>query len=411
MSELLTLGRVRLLADSGEPASAGVQPKRIALLAYLVLATERGPIRRDSLLALFWPELDDEEARRALRQALHYLRRVIGDDVFATSGDQIEVRSGAVRCDAAAVDQLIEAGRHADALALYHGDFFDGFHVDDVSAEYEEWVDRTRARLRRRAAGAAWSASDAAATRGDSATAVELARRACELEPDQEAGWRRLMSLHQKLGDRAGALRAYEELTTRLQREFETEPAPETTALAERIRAAKEPSMVVDEAPAEAVHAAGLPPPVVQIRQRSRRSGIVVGLLAMMAVVVALTAYLREGAADSDPSLISTGSMSARDRLILADFANLVGDSTLAVAVTEAFRVDLSQSPVVRVLTPPQVNGALARMERAPGAPLTDSLAREIALREGAKAIVTGAIAKIGNAYTVSVQLIARRFR
>ena len=62
---------------------------------------------------------------------------------------------------------------------------------------------------------------------------------------------------------------------------------------------------------------------------------------------------------------------------------------------------------MVRVMTPPQVNAALARMERAPGTALTDSLAREIALREGAKAIVTGAIARIGNAYTVSVQLIA----
>lgn len=104
---------------------------------------------------------------------------------------------------------------------------------------------------------------------------------------------------------------------------------------------------------------------------------------------------------------MSVGTLAARDRLVLADFANLVGDSTLATAVTEAFRVDLSQSPLVRVLTPPQVSAALTRMEEAPGTTLTDSLAREVALREGAKAIVTGSIARIGNAYTVSVQLMS----
>jgi len=40
------------------------QPKRVALLAYLAAATPRRLHRRDSLLALFWPELDQEHAAR-----------------------------------------------------------------------------------------------------------------------------------------------------------------------------------------------------------------------------------------------------------------------------------------------------------------------------------------------------------
>ena len=80
MIQLQTLGRVRLQGDaSGDDAGpASAQPKRVALLAYLALVSARGPVRRDTLLALFWPELGDDEARRALRQALHYLGEITG---------------------------------------------------------------------------------------------------------------------------------------------------------------------------------------------------------------------------------------------------------------------------------------------------------------------------------------------
>ena len=61
MSELLTLGRVRLSTDNGDDSPpGGSQPKRVALLAYLAVATATGPVRRDSLLALFWAERSEE---------------------------------------------------------------------------------------------------------------------------------------------------------------------------------------------------------------------------------------------------------------------------------------------------------------------------------------------------------------
>ena len=50
--------------------------------------------------------------------------------------------------------------------------------------------------------------------------------------------------------------------------------------------------------------------------------------------------------------------------MIIADFENRTGDSTLGLAVTEAFRVDLTQSPLIRPLTPEQVGDVLKRMRR-----------------------------------------------
>jgi len=79
MIELRMLGRLSLTAADGrEMRTLLGQPRRFALLAYLAAATPPGFHRRDSLLALFWPELDQEHARTALRQALRVLRAALG---------------------------------------------------------------------------------------------------------------------------------------------------------------------------------------------------------------------------------------------------------------------------------------------------------------------------------------------
>src|SRR5262245_12921902 len=56
MLHLTTLGVARSTPDR-------LQPKRLALLAYLAIARPRGAHRRDALVAIFWPELDQHGAR------------------------------------------------------------------------------------------------------------------------------------------------------------------------------------------------------------------------------------------------------------------------------------------------------------------------------------------------------------
>jgi serine/threonine-protein kinase len=87
---LRTLGALELRGPGGQELRAVVaQPRRMALLAYLALATPRSYHRRDTLLALFWPEYDAERARNALGQALHFLRRSLGEsDALVTSSPE-----------------------------------------------------------------------------------------------------------------------------------------------------------------------------------------------------------------------------------------------------------------------------------------------------------------------------------
>ena len=104
-------------------------------------------------------------------------------------------------------------------------------------------------------------------------------------------------------------------------------------------------------------------------------------------------------------TLVASGVLAQRDRLVLADFENRTKDSTLGPSLTEALRVDLAQSGVIRLLDAAAIGQALARMGRAPGTPLDPALARELAQREGAKAVVHGQIDPLGRGYVVSAEL------
>src|SRR5687768_2785242 len=72
--ELRTLGAIELQDARGQTIEKVLhQPKRLALLVYLAVAAPRGLHRRDSIVALFWPELSEKRARNALSKAIHFL--------------------------------------------------------------------------------------------------------------------------------------------------------------------------------------------------------------------------------------------------------------------------------------------------------------------------------------------------
>jgi tetratricopeptide (TPR) repeat protein len=106
-------------------------------------------------------------------------------------------------------------------------------------------------------------------------------------------------------------------------------------------------------------------------------------------------------------TLVAKGALKAREPILLADFENRTRDSTLGPTLTEAFRVDLSQSQTVRLVDPQQVGEDLKRMQRPAGTAVTRAVARELAQRNGVKAIVTGQIDPVGTSYVVSVSVIS----
>jgi DNA-binding SARP family transcriptional activator len=243
MIEFRVLGTLAIHPTAGDaPVVAITQPKRLALLLYLTLAEPSGLHSRESLMALLWPDSDAESARHSLRNTLYGLRQALGEAAFDSRGEgYLGLNPEAVRCDALEVRRLLSAERWEDALSAWQGDLAPGFHVTGAS-EFEQWLDGERVALRRAITGAAWHRVDQLEKDGD-AGVVPAARRAWALDPADESGARRLLRLLAVKVGNAAALRAYHDLADHLRREFESEPSPETRALAEELKTRVETPM------------------------------------------------------------------------------------------------------------------------------------------------------------------------
>jgi serine/threonine-protein kinase len=291
MIRLHTLGVLDLRGPEGlELRSVLQQPKRLGLLAYLAIATPHRFHRRDTLLSLFWPELDQEHARAALRRSLYFLRAELGAEVVIGRGDdEVAVPKDALWCDATALELALDQGDAGEALALYRGPLLDGLYVAGASAEYQEWLDRERARLRERAAGAARSLVDRSEAEGRLTDAAGWAGRVLDLSPDDEGALRRLLGLLDRVGDRSAALKAYEQFVRRLAEEFELQPSPETVALVDLIRARVDPVASRARAPrSSGALDAPLPPGTIavlpfSVRGESRFSYLGEGMVELLA--------------------------------------------------------------------------------------------------------------------------------
>lgn len=132
--------------------------------------------------------------------------------------------------------------------------------------------------------------------------------------------------------------------------------------------------------------------------------GLAFGGLALIAAVYMAMRLLGIG---SVGTLVAKGRLKAQDQIVLADFENHSADTTLGATLTEAFRVDLSQSRAVHLLDPRQVGSALQRMQKPAGTALTNVVAQDLAQREGVKAIVTGQISPVGKAYVLTASVIS----
>ncbi len=96
-----------------------------------------------------------------------------------------------------------------------------------------------------------------------------------------------------------------------------------------------------------------------------------------------------------------------RDVIVVADFAPPGADSMLGPTVSDLLRTDLDRSETVRVLNHELVRSALARMRRDSARTLTFDLAREVAIREGATAVLDGKVSRLGDRYVVSARLVS----
>jgi DNA-binding SARP family transcriptional activator/Tfp pilus assembly protein PilF/TolB-like protein len=344
--ELRVVGESNLVAADGTRTNLSAKPKRFAVLVFLAVPTPGARVRRDVLLATFWPELDAVRARNALRATLHQLRQALGPDAIRGSGeDELWLDPAVVRVDLTDLSRALDVGDLLPWLTRASLELVPGLHVHDAGP-FEEWLDGQRRALAARLVRSAWALADAAEGAADLPRAVLAARSATRLARADETGLRRLVSLLDRCGDRGGALTEFELFEAWLREEFEAAPAPETLALVQCVRGrtlAAPPSSPPSRstgaaAPALATQDAVVPGPIAATRATlgwhvppSRRVAGWLGALA--AVIVAATGWSLSRTGASPPAA------GALVPLAILPFENEVGDTAaryLAPALAES---------------------------------------------------------------------------
>ena len=237
------------LTYGDEPVTRVDTPRLRSLLAYLVLHCGLPQIRQH-IAFTFWPDSAEKQALTNLRHLLHDLRRALPEadrfirvdsktltwqhnTPFTLDIDDFEhalaqVEEATQRGSQRTVREALEKAVH-----LYQGDLLPGC--------YDEWIESERGRLRQVYLRALERLVRLLEDRRDYAAAIHYARRLQQKEPMQEATYGALMRLHALHGDRASALRVYDECVEVLQRELDIAPGPATRRLHERLLSLREP--------------------------------------------------------------------------------------------------------------------------------------------------------------------------
>ena len=202
--------------------------KGLALLIYL--AEAKGPVGRETVATLLWPESSEAVVRARLRRLLHRLQATLGDII---TSDRSTVRwSSAIetQVDSSLFEEACDRGEFERACRLYRGDFLEGFSPGDCP-QFDEWVFFRKEALRGRAIQALERVVHEKNAAGDYAAAAAHATRLVALDPLSEVYGRHLIRNLLLAGDRAAAERHFEALTQRLRDELGVAPEAETRAL------------------------------------------------------------------------------------------------------------------------------------------------------------------------------------
>jgi len=95
-----------------------------------------------------------------------------------------------------------------------------------------------------------------------------------------------------------------------------------------------------------------------------------------------------------------------KDTILIADFGNTTGDEIFDGTLKQALAVQLGQAPFLNIFSEERIRESLRYMNRSPGDRVTREVAREIAQRQGIKAVLAGSISMLGSHYVINLEAL-----
>ncbi len=96
-----------------------------------------------------------------------------------------------------------------------------------------------------------------------------------------------------------------------------------------------------------------------------------------------------------------------KDTIVLSDFVNNTRDPVFDGTLRQGLAIQLEQSPFLKIMDDDEVQRVTRRMSLPPGGPITNPIAHEVCVRQGAAATIDGTIASLGKNYVVTVQAVS----
>lgn len=237
--ELELLGDFRMRSDGGALINISAK-KSQAMLAYLGVKPAQ-LVSRDKMAALLWSSTATEQARQSLRQTLSSLRKELAQispdrKILVEEGDFLSLDPDLVHVDVAEFEKQLGIGGEKGlpkAVALYRGDFLEGFELDEE--RFDQWVIAERDRLHRASLRAHSQLVEIQMRNGAMDEAIATAQQSLRIDPLQESMHRTLMRLYMDSGDLVNAVQQYDVCARTLKRELQIEPDAETRKLFQQV--------------------------------------------------------------------------------------------------------------------------------------------------------------------------------
>jgi DNA-binding SARP family transcriptional activator len=404
MLSLKTLGGVALFRDGAPLGGRSSQRRRLALLAILAVAGEKG-VSRDKAVSFLWPEHNTSRARHALSQLLYAIRQDLGEECIRAGVDDLRLNASCVATDIATFDRARLTADFDGAVAAYQGPFLDGFHLGDAP-EFESWAAQERDRLRDAFREVLEEKAKAAAAGEDLRGRSEWLKRLWLLDPLNSRAIADLVLALDAIGDRATAIRYARRHEAQLREETGLQPSTEIQALISRIsrseatgqRAEVPPELLTefpkfrDNAPdAGAIERGG-----VGTRVNPSALRIVIGLSVTLTALGMSIAMRNRFSDAASPTPVVLGTVQGPD-------------TVLDLAVGEVLRSELAASKSIRVLSQASIAQTLQLMNKDPRVPLVDSTALEVADRRGVPHVILATAVPLGSGARIVARLIETR--
>jgi DNA-binding SARP family transcriptional activator/TolB-like protein len=365
--------------------------RRLALLA-LLMASPGHRLSRERIVAYLWPARDSESGRKQLSEALHVIRKELGDGVIVAVADDIRLDVDVVGSDLLDFRAFIAAGELETAVRLYHGPFLDGWYVADAR-EFDEWAEAERAATAAVHVSALEVVAERAEAAGDRVAAAEHWRRLMQLRPGAAPPVLRLARALTDRGDRSAARQVLEEHLRWLQTE-ELPPEPLTLAALADLRATPAgqpvrsrgvPSEVPSEKPLHMSPSVSpaVPPAPREAVWADRRFIIGIALITMIAGLMAVASMWRSSeVTPGEAELVA-------NRVAVLYFQHDARDDVgyIADALTGKLIDELSAVPDIRVVS----RTGVLHYRALSSPPPQDSIARAL----GARLVVEGRVERL----------------